>query len=365
MPNVLRNEWRREPGHPFERAVILEHHSSPEGLEAGRIRFVDVGRYSPPAQGGHLLSLIAGTARLEAAGTSGALRLEVGAHLFVPVGHSVALEAGPGTELVYVSAPGPEQVRGTRLLVRDEAFVAAAAVPGQALRWVLTPQYLSRRIFLHHDPVLLSRAGRPVSWFRTTMFDVAGLPTNEDGENVFKMSYDSRTEFNICYEVTGQARVRMARHPYRESGQVWGPWAMIDGETTYHLDEPAPVDGHRNKHEVHAAGGQVTLFCLFDPAPVGIERHRPGAYSDYEPIEVVRERPEFRTHQAAMARFDEMVDRLSLAKAAGQLSLMEGSPWWTLYLEGQAAQRALEASLARALAQEGGGRERVIEPWRS
>jgi hypothetical protein len=44
------------------------------------------------------------------------------------------------------------------------------------LRWVITPQYLSRRIFLHHDPTLLSKSGHPVSWFHTTMFDVAGLP---------------------------------------------------------------------------------------------------------------------------------------------------------------------------------------------
>lgn len=365
MPNVLRNEWRREPGHAFERAVILEHRSAPEGLDAGRIRFVQPGRYSPPAAGGHLLSVFAGTAHLEAAGIAGELLLQPGVHLYLPPGRPVAIEAQAGVELVYVSAPRSEQARGARLLVRDETFVAAATSGAQALRWVLTPQYLSRRIFLHHDSTLLSKSGRPVSWFRTTMFDVAGLPTNEEGEQVFKMSYDSRTEFNICYQVTGAARVRMARHPYRDIGQIWGAWAALDGDTTYHLDEPAPIDGHRNKHEVHAAGGHVTLFCLFDPAPVGIERHQPGAYSDYEPLEAVRERPEYHAHQASLARFDEMVDRLSLARASGTLAELEGSPWWALYLEGQAAQRALEASLARALAEEGGGRERVIEPWRT
>ena len=46
------------------------------------------------------------------------------------------------------------------------------------------------------------------------MFDVAGLPVNEDREPVFKMSYNSRTEVDVCYDVKGTARVRMAQHPY-------------------------------------------------------------------------------------------------------------------------------------------------------
>ena len=32
-------------------------------------------------------------------------------------------------------------------------------------------------IFLAHDATLLSSSGEPVSWYRTTMFDVAGLPS--------------------------------------------------------------------------------------------------------------------------------------------------------------------------------------------
>src|SRR5204863_9462523 len=100
-----------------------------------------------------------------------------------------------------------DQARGERLLLRDEKFIAACATRSQTLRWTLTPQYLSRRIFLHHAPILLSKSGHPVSWFHTTMFDVAGLPPNQDGEPVFKMSYNSRTEFNVCYDVEGEARV--------------------------------------------------------------------------------------------------------------------------------------------------------------
>lgn len=365
MPSVLRNEWRREPGQSYERAEILSHHTAPEGLDAGRLRFLAAGRYSPRPQGGHILSLICGRAKLEAAGTSGALSLGPGLHVYLPADHPVSIEAEAGTELVYVSSPDASQARGRRIFVRDETFVSAAATPSQALRWVLTPQYLSRRIFLHHDQTLLSKSGRPVSWFRTTMFDVAGLPENDEGENVFKMSYDSRTEFNICYDVSGAARVRMAHHPYRDQGQAWGPWAPIDAETTYHLDEDEPVEGHRNKHEVYADGGSVTLFCLFDPAPAGIERHQPGAYSDYEPIEVVRQRPEYREHQAAISRFDQMIDELSLTKARGATTELQSSAWWRLYLEGREAQRQLESGLVESLLQEGKGRERVIEPWRS
>jgi hypothetical protein len=90
----------------------------------------------------------------------------------------------------------------------------------------------------------------------------------------------------------------MAQHPYREAKQLWGPWHLLDGESTYHLNEAGgspeeecrideatqTLQTLRNKHEVHIAEGHVSLFCLFDPAPAGIERHRPGEYSDYEPL---------------------------------------------------------------------------------
>ena len=146
------------------------------------------------------------------------------------------------------------------------------------------------------------------------MFDMAGLPGNEDGEPVFKMSYNSRTEFNVCYDVKGAARVRMAQHPYTETEQRWGPWLPLDGDSTYHLNEPAGgpeeeclIDTttgnrqfYRNKHEVHIVNGQVTLFCLFDPAPTGVERHRPGEYSDYEPLSQVLGTGAYETHQREM-----------------------------------------------------------------
>jgi len=303
--------------------------------------------------------------------------IDVGVHLYVPPEVEASFEAERLSEVVCVSGGSAAQARGQRLVVRAESFLAGCATPAQSLRWILTPQYLSRRVFLHHDETLLSRSGNPVSWFRTTMFDVAGLPGNEQGEPVFKMSYNSRTEFNVCYDVRGQARVRMALHPYSDSGQAWGPWQPLDSDSTYHLNEAAggpeeecrvqrggqPAQCLRNKHEVSITGGHVTLFCLFDPAPTGLERHRPGEYSDYEPLSQVIASPVYEAHQREILRFDRMVDTLSMAQITGSLEALRRTPEWELYEEGRRAQAAIEARLATSLSAQGHGRQRVIEPW--
>jgi hypothetical protein len=209
------------------------------------------------------------------------------------------------------------------------------------------------------------------------MFDVSGLPKNEDGQPVFKMSYNSRTEVNFCYDVKGTARVRMAQHPYREAKQVWGPWLLLDSESTYHLNEAAGgpeeecrIDEAtrtsrtlRNKHEVHIVEGHVSLFCLFDPAPAGIERHRPGDYSDYEPLAQLLGTKPYETYQREIEKYDEMVDRLSVAKGIGALDRLKGTLPWGLYLRGRKAQAAIETELARKLAFEGNRREQVLARW--
>jgi hypothetical protein len=209
------------------------------------------------------------------------------------------------------------------------------------------------------------------------MFDVAGLPKNEDGQPVFKMSYNSRTEVNFCYDVKGAARVRMAQHPYREAEQLWGPWLLLDGESTYHLNEAGgspeeecrideatqTLQTLRNKHEVHIVEGYVSLFCLFDPAPAGIERHRPGDYSDYEPLSQLLGTKAYETYKREIERYDEMVDRLSLARAVGELNTLKGTSIWELYLRGREAQVAIETELAKKLAIEGNGREQVLGRW--
>jgi hypothetical protein len=303
--------------------------------------------------------------------------LEEGVHVYLPPCLKTVLEGEAETEMLRVSSPSEAQARGKRMLLRDETFVSACASGRQALRWVLTPQYLSRRVFLHHDQTLLSKSGHPVSWFRTTMFDVTGLPKNQDGESVFKMSYNSRTEFNVCYDVVGTARVRMARHPYQKENQAWEDWLPLDSNSTYHLNEAAGspeeecrIDSQskarqylRNKHEVYIQDGYVSLFCLFDPAPTGIERHRPGEYSDYEPLSQILGTNEYQNHKRDVAKYDEMVDRLSMAKATGNLAEIQKSTIWELYRDGQKAQAGIEAELKRTLSEAGNGRTRVLTRW--
>ncbi|MCC7382846.1 MAG: hypothetical protein IT384_13500 [Deltaproteobacteria bacterium] len=378
MEKRIKNDWRRPAGAPYTTALILSEEHGPEGLRAERTRFLEPGRIDVSERLGRLLSVIRGpvTMRIEGA-TVGPLTLDAGVHLYLPPDLSCSLDASAGAELVRVTAPSPAQARGEKLLLRDEEFLAACASGTLSTRWLLTPHYLSRRIFLHHDRTLLSKSGHPVSWFRTTMFDVLGLPHSEEGEPVFKMSYNSRTEFNICYEVSGIARVRMARHPYREVGQPWDPWRTIDGESAYHLNEAAggpeeerrvdPAGGGvhplRNKHEFYAEGGSASMFCLFDPAPTGIERHQPGEYSDYEPLAQVTSRPEYARFQQEVGRFDEMVDALSRAKAEGRLRDLEGTPLWERFLAGRRAQAVIEAELIEALRREGHGPDREVARW--
>ena len=376
MQKLIKNDWHRESGKPLANAQILRHEIHPEGLDVDRIRFFEAGRLTPKSSVGHIISVICGHGKLSVDDKQ-PLNLEAGIHLYLPPNMKVVLDAEPGTDLLHVSSATAAQARGRQLLLRDETFIAACASGSQSLRWILTPQYLSRRIFLHHDQTLLSKSGHPVSWFRTTMFDVAGLPNNEDGEPVFKMSYNSRTEFNVCFDVKGTARVRMAQHPYRKTKQLWSPWLLLDSDSTYHLNEAAGspeeeclIDEKtqtsqflRNKHEVYIADGHVSLFCLFDPAPTGVERHRPGEYSDYEPLSYVIGTKQYETHKREIAKYDEMVDKLSLAKAMGKLSSFKAIPIWQLYLQGREEQIAIEASLAETLSAEGSGRDQVLAHW--
>ena len=378
MQKLIKNDWRREPKEPFARAQILRHETHPEGLDVDRIQFFEAGCLTPQSIVGHIISVIRGSGKLYLSGDKKkSFHLEAGVHLYLPPGIESVLDAKQGTELLRVSSPTAAQTQGKRLLLRDETFLAACASGSQSLRWILTPQYLSRRIFLHHDSILLSKSGNPVSWFRTTMFDVAGLPKNEDGEPVFKMSYNSRTEFNVCYDVKGVARVRMAQHPYQRVKQPWSSWLPLDSNSTYHLNEAAgspeeechidektqTLQFLRNKHEVHIVNGYVSLFCLFDPAPTGVERHRPGEYSDYESLSHVLGTKQYETYQQEISRYDEMVDQLSLAKAMGELSKHHATPLWQLYLQGRETQVTIETELAETLAVEGNGRERVLACW--
>ena len=358
---IIKQAWR--PDGPVDIAPVLAGGTEPEGFHVERRRYRDAATLAPTSEARVVSFLRGGAAATDP--SLGSLALRAGSHVFMPGSHALSLLVEPGSELIVLTTnqAAGSRARGERLLVRNERFLSACATDSQMLRWILTPQYVSRRIFLHHDLTLVSRSGDPVSWFRTTMFDVEGLPHNEDGQSVFKMSYNSRTEFNVLYDVRGEGRVRFAEHPYADQGQAWGPWTQLDNEMTYHLCEPRELCTPRNKHEVTAHDGHVSLFCLFDPAPTGVERHQPGAYSDYEAYDVVSKREEFASHQATIGPFDKMVDALSVAEAQGKDWRVDAA--FTEHREvfdyGLRAQIALEEKLCDA----NPGRRSILEAWRT
>ncbi|MBL4633430.1 MAG: hypothetical protein JKY56_06145 [Kofleriaceae bacterium] len=382
--NFIVNAWVANADSGVETAEILHHDQCPEGLDFTRVRFPEPGGLALPSAFGCIVSVIRGGGALLLEGRE--LAVGEGVHWYQPPGFSARVECSVGTELVIVAAAEGGRARGTQFLLRDEEFLAACGHEKGALRWVLTPQYLSRRVFLHHDRTLLSKSGNPLSWFHTTMFDVEGLPKNQEGKSVFKMSYNYRTEPNLCYEVDGEAMVRMAKHPYSEHNQAWHPWHVLDGDTTYHLNEDVcdseyvhsdgiSPDGispddlesgkerlpRRNKHEVRIAVGSVSLLCMHDPAPTGAERHSAGEYSEYGDLEKVVGSKEHREYLQALKPLDEMVDALSLAKA-------EGKDWqkhihFLRYQAGRAAQIGSENQLCEEVAVQTPKRLQILRSW--
>jgi hypothetical protein len=360
-PHVVRFSW--ESNSHGSRARIFDG-QTPEGFVVERLRFSQDAELPRASEAGEIVSFLRGGGSLSS--TVGELTLDPATHVFLPPDERAPLDVRAGSEVLRVSASvaAGSSSRGQRVLVRNERFLAASATATQMLRWIFTPQYVSRRIFLHHDRALVGKNGDPVSWFHTTMFDTRGLPPNAEGESVFKMSYDSRTEFNVLYDVAGDVRVRFAAHPYSDNAQRWGPWHRLDSETTYHLLEPRSIGPRRNKHEVFADGGHASLFCVFDPAPTGVERHQPGAYSDYEAFEVVSKRDEYLRHREVIGEFDQMVDALSLAVARGEplAGRSDLAPAVALYERGLAAQVALEAAVLEACTP---ARRAALDPWRT
>jgi hypothetical protein len=350
-------------------AKILQHDVHPEGLDFDRVRFGGEADFALARDAGTLLSVLSG--RLELGTTEhDSLALEAGTHVYLPPASKPRLRGHAGTDILYASSPSPDRARGTRMMVRSDRFIAGCALPGHSLRWILTPQYLSRRAFLHHDQTLVSPRGEPLSWFHTTMFDAHGLPVNDEGSPVFKMSYNHRTEPNVCYDVQGNARVRMAEHPYSQS-QSWGPWQQLSGEGTYHLCEDVDVaekiwaNGkevpRRNKHEVQIVDGHVSLMCMHNPGCTGAERHSEGEYSGYGDLSEVLGTTAHLEHLERIKPFDLVIDALSLAVALGEdpTSLRE----WSQYQEGLGCQRAFEAGLLETLRLEGHGREQILASW--
>jgi quercetin dioxygenase-like cupin family protein len=350
---------------------VLDRGINVEGLDITRIKGQSGGEFPFENKDGHLFSLIHGEGRLYVESEPGPLFLGAGTHVYLPPGCDAKLRMSADTFMVHVSGP-KEQARGKKVLLRNEKYL-------QAYRFTLTPQYLSRRAFVHRDPALVSKNGDPVAWFHTTMFDTNGLPANAEGKPVFKMSYDNQTEPNVVYEVVGRASVRMAEHPYILDQQKWGEWNNLDGDTTYYLNEgihgkeiewhkdPVTQENYslRNRHEVFIENGShVSLCCLFDPGPTGLETHAPGEYSSYTPVSKTLGTPEYAEYLKKMAPLDDMLDTLSMMEARGQLDAAKRLPQWNLYESTLKAQLEKEAELHRQLQNQGNGRAAIIEPWR-
>ena len=376
MEKIIHNKWQQIEKGQFHTA-ILNRDIHPEGLDVSRFCFKQRGEVEFNPFDGHMVTILSGQVHLKLNSFTTPLKFGAFVHLYIPPYENAKLKASRDTQLIHIAGPA-EQARGEKLIVRDEHFIQATADCDRMFRWVLTPQYLSRRVFLHHDKILLSKSHQPVSWFRTTMFDVNGLPPNDDGLPVFKMQYDNQTEANFCYDVAGEARVRMAYHPYKDKDQTWSEWKSLGNDTTYYLNEDSqspdvewyisPETGERsskrNKHEVYIPeGGYVTLCCLFDPGPTGSEKHMPGKYSSYQNVNKIIGTEAYQQHLKALTPFDEMVDRLSLLKAQGLLDESGENPKWEFYQNGLENQTKLESELVQQLRNENRGRDAVVLKW--
>ena len=371
LEKFIRNIWLPLPNHPgVEKTDILSAEIHPEGLDLARIRTSDTPSSTIPLnnQQGHILTVISGQAEIYTKST-GLMTLEAGTHTYVPAEHQAEFSIGKDSQIALVTTGHPSQAKGKDVLVRNEKYLKAACSGPETSRWKLTEQYLSRRLYLYHDSPVLSKNGDPVAWFHTTMFDSSGLPQNQDGLPVFKMSYNYRTEPNMVYDAPN-AFVRMALHPY--VNQQWGPWTPVDGDTTYHVNETATeadqsLEGpKRNKHEVDIKQGtNVSLLCIFDPAPTGAEEHTPGQYSSYGPLNKVLNTESYRSMRENLLPYDNMVDSLSMLDAQGaSVDALEKDPNWEVYKQGENNQHVYELKLMHNLNSQGKKeRMEIVNEW--
>lgn len=368
---IIKCRWKTVTPEGFLRyAKIIDRSESVEGIGIRRYEGPSGSRIKLDGDDGHILTVLSGKAILDSHLLDQRLTLRAGVHAYIPPGFSARLRLVDQTSGIHASA-SDAYARGNQLLLHDEAFLCVN-------RFVLTPQYLSRRAFLHRDETLVSRSGDPVAWFHTTMLDTNGLPPNDEGLGVFKMSYNHQSEINVIYDLARSARVRFAHHPYSSTNtQRWSDWAELSDQTTYYLNESSsgdeietvidPATGQpdflRNKHEIFIEeNGYVSLCCLFDPGPTGMERHLPGEYSAYAPVRDIVNTPEYRRFLEQVAPLDEMLQSLSMAVATDPDVSLERSNHWDTY---QSALINAEQREQAMIDSEASGRESILDPWRT
>jgi hypothetical protein len=367
---VIVNSWEDDrPEKGVRGSHIIDSRIGCEGIDVCRYTANSDTEISLPSDAAHIFSLLEGEAILHFSNGARELSITAGTHLYVPPSQGASFRFLTESSAIHAFAE-KDRDHGENLVVHNERFLAPT-------RFILTPQYLSRRAFLNRDHTLVSKSGDRVAWFHTTMFDTQGLPPNREGLPVFKMSYDHQSEINVVYNVQGQASVRFAKHPYVDAQQQhWSDWRSLDKETTYYLNEGADgpdieripdaktVAGSclRNRHEVYIApGGHVSLCCMFDPGPTGLETHQPGEYSSYAPVSETIRTAEYRAFLESVARADEIIRTLSMKQASVTGALDYSSPEWVEF----EAQRAKAVRAEQATVRNSGNdRKAIMEPWR-
>lgn len=352
---------------------ILDGRVHSEGHDVARVE-CEKGKnvvFTPDSSEGHVISFTEGQGRLEIDGKAyrvgsrqnGLANQEGEIHCYIPKGKKVKITSDGANPLKFEQMSSNKEAGsdapGKKFIIRDEKFLKELSgsytddkkQEQTVSRWVVTPQYTSRRVFLDHDSTLTAKDTKdPVSMWHTSMNDTTTLPNeaiNEDGIKVFRMSYNNGTEFNIIQNVTGQpatedtpkAEVRFALHPYADENkmkkggdtpasmddvqtQKWSDWMPLTGQETYYLNEPAGSEetvteggvekNLRNRHEVRIDPGCIVfLHCSFNPAPTGNEKHAVGLYSGYQKPEVSKAHPAYPAYIEALKNLDTKIDEAS------------------------------------------------------
>lgn len=361
--NLINTNNLNNDAYTVELFKIMDKNTDIFGVDTIRVKIPSNKKFKLNNSEGHIITVIYGKGVLKINSISDTLTTEKGSHMFIPLNENAEFESkSEDFELVVLSA-SKENVTGKKFLIKNNLFLKISTSEDTLLRWITTPQYLSRRVFLHHESTLVSKIGFPVSWNNTTMFDCTGLPLNDVGLPVFRMSYNNNTEINCCYDVPITSKVRYAKHPYKTNTnntdnnnntvkQEWSDWADIDSNTTYSLVETAEqaeiitetleitetkdkdngiskdnnnsstttvTKAHRNKHEIFIPEkSYVSLCCMFDPGITGIEKHIKGQYSDYVPVSETIKTQSYKDYLQILTQVDIMIESLSLDYALGK-----------------------------------------------
>ena len=309
---------------------IINPENNPHDFQITRILFNE-GSFILPSLG-CIIAIIEGSVLVSYKNTD--YHLETNTFMFLPASIEGKMISKGIAKVILIAAKNTTQTRGTKIIIRNLSILKA-----NSHRWILTSQYLSRRVFLYHDQTLVSRTGYPITITLTTVFSSEGLKENNQGLPVFRMQYDNHFETNVMVEVKGISKVRYAIKPYfdDESLQRWEEWNDLDDMTCYNLYESEQEEERddncslnidekskenvkcrgRNKHEIYA-DEEHTNLCIFDPALTGDEKHQEGLYSSYRKLEESISDESYLQFLSSITPIDNLTDELSLMESLKQ-----------------------------------------------